>query len=100
MGIAIKGLRKYLGIGKFALTLLASSAFAASESEREIFRQAIIGRGCTIDSTQDGREMMRETGFSKYKFAEIMIDLALEGEFICNSGCLLVSPRCIEGRTR
>ncbi len=72
----------------------SQSLWAASEAEFEAFRREMIARECQIESTREGKEIQRALGWGDGKFSEVMLWLALEGEFKCNAGCTLKDWRC------
>ncbi len=67
---------------------------AATQDEFDAFKNAMIERGCEFRSSNDGKELQKELGFSNGLFSEIMLKLALQGKFKCPSGCVLIHPAC------
>ncbi len=78
----------------FILLSLPWAASAATQAQFDAFKRAMIERGCEFRSSKDGKDLQKELGFNNGLFSEIMLKLALQGEFKCPSGCVLINPAC------
>ncbi len=78
-----------------ALTIFVPQmAVAVDEDDFNAFRREMIERNCRFDSTREGQELQKDLGWNDAKFSEVMLRLAINGEFVCPSGCRLINPAC------
>lgn len=77
-----------------SIPLAMKPALAATEEEFDKFREAMIEAGCVFNNREEGQAIQKKLNMSGTKFSEIMLRLALNGEFICPAGCRLIHPDC------
>lgn len=80
------------------IPLAVKPAFAATQEEVDNFREAMIEAGCVFNNREEGQAIQRKLKMSGTKFSEIMLRLALNGEFICPAGCKLIHPDCPDSK--